>query len=163
MSTNGGNARQIEAMSLVATLRTAAEVCRSIALRKAGEDPSEQEPAHPTRIRLQAARADLRAVVNRLRVSLAVPHPEETALVRAFEDRMLIARAARDLHLVHQRLLSLYPDVEEDMVERARRIQAEAARLAASDDQGFLPAVAVWCESTAAFLDELAAAVYTAN
>ena len=42
-------------------------------------------------------------------------------------------RAARLLHLVHQRLLSLYPAVSETLVEEVRLLSAEAARLLEGD------------------------------
>jgi hypothetical protein len=150
-------------MSLLASLRTAVEVCNALTLRRAGRDPSEQEESEPARNHLREAREELRQVVTRLRISVVIEDSQETALVRAFEDRTLMAHAARSLHLVHQRLLSLYPEVPEDLVEGARRLQAEAARLATYGADGFTNALVAWCDAAVAFLEDLAAAVSTSN
>jgi hypothetical protein len=56
---------QLRTMSLIATLRTAAEVCQAIALRRAGVDPSEQEEA-------AAARAHLHEADERLRLEVGL-------------------------------------------------------------------------------------------
>jgi hypothetical protein len=163
MEANNRTGAQLQAMSLIATLRAAAEVAHALAERRAGRDPSEQEAEAPARAYLLAASSDLRTVVNRLRMALAVERDPEAALVQAFEDRMLLARAARELHLVHQRLLSLYPAVEGRLAEDARRMQAEAARLVATDEEHFAPALEAWTEAASAFLEALAKAVFAAN
>jgi erythromycin esterase-like protein len=150
---------QLRAMALLASLRTAADVCAALAARRAGHDPSEQEPLEAAHRFLRDGRRELLAVVGRLRVSLVIRRPEEAALVQAFEDRMLLARAARESHVVHQRLLSLYPAVPEGLVEQARQVQAEAARLATDDGEGFDEALTAWVEAAAAFLEALSDAV----
>jgi len=150
-------------MSLLASLRTAVEVCQALALRREGRDPSEQEAPAPARAHLREARHELRQLTTHLRISTVIERGEETALVQAFEDRMLMAQAARLLHLVHQRLLSLYPDVPAALVERSRRLQAEAARLAAAEDESLVPAITAWCDAMVGFLEDLAAALSTAN
>lgn len=159
MSASDPTDSQLRAMALLASLRTAVDVVVALAERQAGRDPSAQEAPEAVRPYLRAAHATLRSVVGRLQVRLAVPPVEEAALVQAFEDRMLLARAAREGHVVHQRLLSLYPEVSETLVERARAVQAEAARLAAAPEEGFEEALAAWVESASAFLEELAWAV----
>lgn len=150
---------QLHAMALLASLRTAVDVCHALAERRAGRDPSDQEPPAPVRVYLREAHDELAVVAARLRSSLAFERTPEAALVQAFEDRMLLAQAARELHVVHQRLLSLYPEVTEELVEHARRVQAEAARLAASDEDGFRLALTTWVEGAAAFLEALAEAL----
>jgi hypothetical protein len=163
METHDNQEGQLRAMTLIASLRTAAEVCRAIAWRRAGEDPSEQEASEPVRQHLQHAQQELREVVVRLRLSLAVAPDQEASLVRDFEDRMLLAEAARDLHIVHQRLLSLYPTVDSALVEDARHVQAEAARLAAAGETDFRSPLIAWCDAVVAFADELRRALYTSN
>lgn len=163
METNDHSAGQLQAMSLLASLRTAVEVCQALALRRAGRDPSQQEDRAPARAHLREARQELMELTMRLRISTIIERGEATALVQAFEDRMLMAQAARSLHLVHQRLLSLYPEVPEGLVEQSRRLQAEAARLAAAEDETLEPAIAAWCDASAGFLGDLASALSTAN
>jgi hypothetical protein len=150
-------ARTLNAMALLASLRTAVDVCHALAERRAGRDPSEQEAPAAARRYLREARRELAALAAGLRAGLAVERAPEAVLVGAFEDRMRLVRAARELHVVHQRLLSLYPAVDEATVEAARRVQAEAARLATADEDGAFPyALAAWVEAAAVFLDALA-------
>ncbi len=154
---------QLRAMALIATLRTAAEARHAIAERRAGRDPSGQEDAAPVRAYLRGAREELGGLVTRLRVSLAVGRADEAALVQAFEDRMLLARAGRVLYVVHQRLLSLYPEVPEGLIEDARRVQAEAARTVELGEGAFQEAVGAWLPAAAGFLQDLAGALSTPN
>src|SRR5690554_4310968 len=123
------NASQLRAFALLSTLRTASEVRHAMAERRAGRDPSGQEEGQPVRAYLRAALPSLRGLLSRLRISLVVERDERVALVQAFEDRLTLARLARELHVVHQRLLSLYPDIPEQLVEEARLRQQEAERL----------------------------------
>lgn len=142
-------------MALLASLRTAAELCQTLSLRRRGYDPSdEQDPLH-ARDELRAATSELREILVQLRLSLSVKHGEGVELVRAFEDRMLLARAARALHVVHQHLLSLYPAVDADLAEQARIIQAEAARLAGAGESGFTEAAEIWSDRTQPFIEDL--------
>jgi hypothetical protein len=150
---------QLLAMSLLATLRTAAEVCQALALRRAGHDPSDQEDVVTAAAHLRDAPAELDAVVSRLRISLVLGRDDDSALVQAFEERMTLAHAARLLHLVHQRLLSLYPQVDAALIEKARMLQTEAARLAAAGEDGFAHSIAAWVEMGGAFASELAGAL----
>ncbi len=58
------------------------------------------------------------------------PEKDEVAPeVRVFEWLMHVVRARRLLHRVHQRLLSLYPAISEDLLERVRMLELEAERL----------------------------------
>jgi hypothetical protein len=158
MSTDSPS-RTLHAMALLASLRTAVDLCDALAARRGGRDPSDQEAPEAARRYLREARPELASLAAGLRAGLAVERAPEAELVGAFEDRMRLARAARELHVVHQRLLSLYPDVDAGLVERARRIQAEAARLATSDEDGAFPyALSAWVEATTVFLDALAEA-----
>lgn len=139
---------QLQAMAMLATLRTAAELRHALDERRAGRDPSDQEAAASAQRHLAEARAELRALLVRLRVSLLlVERDEATALAQAFEDRMLLARAERLAHGIHQRLLSLYPAAEPDVIEAARTVRDEAARLAVSDEDDFPEALAAWVEA----------------
>lgn len=150
-------------MALLSTLRTASEVRHAMAERRAGRDPSGQERGQPVRAYLQAALPTLRGLLSRLRVSLVVERDERAAFVQAFEDRLALARLARELHVVHQRLLSLYPAVPEALVEEARLRQQEAERLAVAAGSGFSRMLTLWIGRTERFCEGLAKALETPN
>lgn len=154
---------QLRAFALLATLRTANDVRHALAERRAGRDPSEQEDGPGVRAYLGAVLPELQGLVAQLRLSLVVAPDERVALVRAFEDRMVLQKLARELHVVHQRLLSLYPDVSEDLIELARRQQVEAERLAATSGDFFAPVLTAWLDRSAALFEGLAKLVGTAN
>src|SRR5690606_11215320 len=147
---------QLRAFALLATLRTANDVRHALAERRAGRDPSEQEDAPGVRAYLGGVLPELRGLVARLRLGLVVAPDERVALVRACEDRLLLHKLARELHVVHQRLLSLYPEVPEELVERARRQQAEAERLATSFGEFFAPVLTAWLDRSVALFEGLA-------
>lgn len=155
--------RQLRAMALLSTLRTAAEVRHAIAERRAGRDPSGQEAKQPVRAYLYDAHRESTGLLLRLRTSLAVEADEGVALVHAFEDRMVLARAARVLHVAHQRLLSLYPEVTPEVVEAARLRQREAAQLAGASGPAFREALAGFTGRFATFLELLAKALQAPN
>jgi hypothetical protein len=56
------------------------------------------------------------------------------AMVRQFDVLMKLRRTGRLLHSAHQRLMSLYPAVSEELVEEARRCRGELSTLDAVDD-----------------------------
>lgn len=154
---------QFRAFVLLATLRTANEVRHALAERRAGRDPSAQEPAASVRDYLAEALPELKGLVARLRISLVVERDERAALVHAFEDRMVLARLSRELHIVHQRLLSLYPDVPEGIVEDTRLRQQEVERLASGFGDHFAPLLTAWLDRTADLFEGLAKALAEAN
>ena len=154
---------QLRAFALLATLRTASDVRHALAERRAGRDPSEQEDAPSVHAYLAAVLPELQGLVTRLRLSLVVVPDERVALVRAFEDRMVLQKLARELHVVHQRLLSLYPDVPEALLEAARLRQQEAERLAGAAGGAFGDVLAGWLDRAAAFFEGLAKALGRPN
>lgn len=161
---------QLRAMVLLSTLRTAAEVRHAIEERRQGRDPSAQEAEQPARAFLAEATEELRALEARLRLSLAAEPEAHAALVRAFEDRLALARAARVLHLAHQRLLSLYagrlPEaaaIPEALLEAVRLRQREAERLAVAGGPSFRRALALWLDRTAALCEALSKALQEPN
>ena len=129
-------ATAFHAMALVAAARAALGTARQITSRRAGRDPSEQEPEGPVRADLAGLRAALAEQVVRLRLRAVVGLPETpaAALAQQFEDRLLLDDLAQTARLSHQKLLSLYPAVSESVVEEARLLAAEAERCALADD-----------------------------
>jgi hypothetical protein len=157
------SASSFSALVLLSTLRTAVEVRHAIGERRAGRDPSGQEDAPSVEAYLRETLPELRHLLGRLRLSLVVARADEAALVQAFEDRLVLARLGRELHVVHQRLLSLYAAVPPSLVEEARLRQQEAERLAAAAGPAFDRVLAGWVERAAAFFEGLAKALDAPN
>ena len=127
------SAAVLESMTLLATLSTAADLREAVAARRAGRDPSAQE--QPDRAALHRrttgdALMDLTMQLMFGRVHLTTEEEDElSAAVRHFDLIMKLRRAERQLHAMHQRLLSLYPDVSEALVEEARLTHDAVASL----------------------------------
>ncbi len=130
-----------QAMVLFSTLSTAADVWHAARERRAGRDPSGQEPAAVVRPYLQAAAGELQALLMQLQAGhLHAERADEgyiARLVRRYDALMALRRAERLLHVVHQRLLSLYPAVGEERLEEARLLQRQSAALLEADDEAF--------------------------
>ena len=75
-----------------------------------------------------------REVLEEVGVVAGAPDGEAAALAQAFEDRLLLDDVGALLRRAHQKLLSLYPAVADDVVEDGRLLAAEAARSAVADD-----------------------------
>lgn len=130
-------------MALLATLSTARDVGRSVAARRAGVDPAAQEPADVATPALRVAVRDLNEVLMQLLLGhMHVRHQDEDDLasaVRHFDLLMKLQRAGRLLHAIHQRLLSLYPDVSPELVEEARLAEAAFEQLRDADVEAVAP------------------------
>ncbi len=124
------------AVALVAAARTALQAARRIGERRAGRDASEQEPEPTVRGDLGELHAEVGALLVRLRLRVVagVPDGEAAALAQAFEDRLLLDDLGAALSVAHQKLLSLYPAVDEAAVEDARVLAGEARRRSVADD-----------------------------
>ncbi|HIG74732.1 MAG TPA: hypothetical protein EYQ24_09225 [Bacteroidetes bacterium] len=153
----------LHALALVAAARTALAAARSIRERRDGRDPSEQEEPVTARADLAVLAGEIGSYVARLRLRSIVANEERSRaaqLAQAFEDRLLLDDLARDARRAHQKLLSLYPEVSERVVEEARIVAETAARLAtepdalpADDSTGAAPAWLDLAERTADWLD----------
>lgn len=141
--------------ALAAALRTALGVSRGIAARRAGHDPSEEEPEAPVRLYLREAAGRMTSLVLRLRLHAAsgAPADPHAALVRAFEGRIALADVAEELRVAHQKLLSLYPAVPETLVEAVRQRHHEALTLV--DDPTLDAPLGLFSERLADTLDRL--------
>ena len=154
-----GEAAVLQTMVLLSTLATAAEVRHAALERRAGRDPSTQAALGVVRPALYRAGAELQEMLLRLQAGLvhARSRPEDgtAALVRRYDALMLLHRTSGLLETVHQRLLSLYPAVDEALVEEARRLQGGSRALLEADDDRFLDALAPLLERTLAFTQNL--------
>ena len=126
-----------QAASLLSVLTSAAEVWHGAKERRAGRDPSSQEDVAVVRPYLRRAQREMQEMLMRLQANLV--HAEQikgdpvTVLVRRFDSLLTLRRLARLLQTIHQRLLSLYPDVREDLVEDARQSGTESAAFLEAD------------------------------
>ena len=173
------SAAALPSMALLATLQTATTVWEAVEERRAGRDPSAQEPAAAARASLEAAVRELTRLHMQIlmaKVQAARPSAEDDAAgqgtepkaeapasdqpptarsdsgeddpaepaspapppsafarlavtVRRFDLLMKLRRTDRLLHSVHQRLMSLYPAVSEELVEEARRCRGALSRV----------------------------------
>lgn len=144
------------ALALVAAARTAAHASRHIADRRAGRDASGQQDDRSATAALAAAVRSLAVSLVRLRVRLAAAEPADptAALVQAFEGRLVLDDVARAARLAHQSLLSLFPAVDADTVEAARRLALDAETLATAET----PDPAALADRLAAWLDRVTSA-----
>lgn len=132
----------LQAMVLFSTLSTAAEVWHAARERRAGHDPSEQETPSFVRPFLRQAAGELQALLMQQQASLVQHTGAEdeghlARLVRRYNDLMTMRRVMQHLKVMHQRLLSLYPGVTEELVEAARLLHEESSLLLGVDDEAF--------------------------
>lgn len=136
----------LRTMALLATLSTAAEVRHHLRERKAGRDPSEQEGRVVAQAYVVKATDEAEELFARLHhhISYEQQAGEGTKItwVRRFDRLMTVRRITRVLHVVHQRLLSLYPLVSEHLVESGRQLEQQGGALVKGDSEDLLPFVA---------------------
>lgn len=129
-SSNGApdSAAVLQSVALLATLSTAADVCKSVAERRAGRDPAAQEPPERAAARVRTSGRELMDVLMQIALSRVPLEGHEGQLpdaVRHFDLLMKLRRAERLLQAMHQRLLSLYPEVSAKLVEEARIVRGD--------------------------------------
>lgn len=136
-------------MALLSTLSTAAGIVSAMRERRLGRDPADQQAPEVVLPSLAGEMRELTNYLVALRTSLVAAEREaegRVALIRTLSDLILLGGFARNLHVVHQHLMSLYPAVEEDLVEAARYLHAACVRLTEHSDPSH--------ERLAAFIEE---------
>lgn len=121
----------------ISTLHAAAEVVAGRAQRQRGIDPSEQESEDQVRVQLRPALRELEEMAFRLsalRSDISDSFDPMSAAVARFDSLLVVSRCAQVLEDVHRRLLSLYPVIDEDVVEQTRELAGQC-RNAADEDQ----------------------------
>jgi hypothetical protein len=144
MSENGSggapeSAAVLQSMTLLATLSTAEEVRTSMTERRAGRDPSAQAPPALASARLHDAGETLMDLLMQLVLGQVPERDDDEDLahaVRHFDLLMKLRRAERLVTTMHQHLLSLYPDVSEELVEEARHVHREIDALLDGEETG---------------------------
>ncbi|MEZ4700440.1 MAG: hypothetical protein R2834_08925 [Rhodothermales bacterium] len=118
---------------MLAVLTTASEVRHAISERRAGRDPSDQEEPDRAIEALAHAGDELAGQLMQIRSSLVISVVEGDETAVAPTRHMIIVlrfnRVLRLLQRIHQRLLSLYPAIPEDLVEEARMFMARCQRI----------------------------------
>lgn len=149
----------LQAMVLFSTLTTASEVWHAARERRAGRDPSEQEVITQVRGYLKAGIGELQALLLQLRASLIAGVTEEappvSRFVRRFNDLMTLRQVSGLLQVIHQRLLSLYPDVSETLLEEARVLYQDSGLLLDVDEALFGTTVEPFAEQAMVFATKL--------
>ncbi len=116
----------VRSLVLMSTMSTAADVVSGMAERRRGLDPTTEESPDIARPYLRAAADDLDDHLVALRAGRALRGAESSPtlpLARSINEVLLLNRLTRLFHGIHQRLLSLYPSVPEELVEQARILQ----------------------------------------
>ncbi len=141
---------------MLSTLSIAIEIATAMSERRRGRDPSEQQTMDVVLPALEEDADDLSAQLIALQTSAVAAEREETngvALVRHVNELLLLAGIARRLNGMHQRLMSLFPGVNEELVEAARHLARCCAEL--NDVQyGRASARSSFIENAVAFLDQ---------
>lgn len=133
----------VQAFALLATASAAARVVRALHDRRDGCDPSDLTPPARARTAIAADARELRELLYPLYVSFVAGADQDDGsdvarLTRQFDLLQRFSQAVALLHRVHQHLMSLFPEVSEDVVEEARELHLEAQSTlqhAAHDDQ----------------------------
>lgn len=148
--------RLVRSLVLVSTISAAADVASGMVRRRRGVDPSEQENAGEAVVHLAVTVDELEDLLLALRATRALYHrdPRETheMFARGINEILLLNRLVGLLRTIHQRLLSVYPLVSEELIEEARVLELTAAN--ERDEVGTNPALDV-IERTNTLIGEL--------
>lgn len=148
-----------QAMVLFSTLSTAADVWHQARERRAGRDPSMQEETPFVRSFLREAAGALQAALMQLQASrIQSERGEEdpiAALVRRYNELMLLRQIEQLLQVIHQRLLSLYPAIPEDLAETARVLHSDSRVVLGSETDMFLEDLGFFVHQALVFAGDL--------
>lgn len=157
----------LRTMTLLASLNVATELAFGIQERKAGRDPSTDEREEDLLPVLREELDTLKAIFFQLQSSLVLADnapragtdiPEglpSTEPVTRFIDLVRLQKSGNILHRVHQRLLSLYPAIDEHLAETARVLKNECDTLSALDATAFPRALSQFLNQAQPFINRL--------
>lgn len=149
----------LRSMVLLSTLSTAAEVWYVTKERRAGRDPSTLEHSCVVKPFLFETSVTLREMIFRLRANLLSCSDGRNyyviRLVRRFDNLLILQRISRRLHLVHQRLLSLYPEVDADLIEEARILGNKSIEVVETESESELSAFVLYLDRLLDFTAEV--------
>ncbi len=140
----------LRTLTMLATLTAASEVRHGIRERRAGRDPSMQEASGVVIPFLLEAGEELGTLLLQIRSGLVISVVEGDDVVVAPTRHMLIVlrfnHVTRLLQRVHQRLMSLYPRVDEDLVEEARQLHARSQTMLDDELEAGYEELVVWID-----------------
>lgn len=116
----------VRSLVLMSTMSTAADVVFGMSERRHGSDPTTEEGPEVVRSYLRLAADELDELLVSLQAGRALAHAAlspSSPFARNLNEVLLLNRLARLFHGIHQRLLSLYPSVPEELVEQARILE----------------------------------------
>ncbi len=148
-------------MALLSTLTTALDLLSAMRERRLGVDPSEQQSPDVVLPSLSEGVRRVEHNIIALRASLVAAEREsceQVTIARHMNDLIMLAGLSRDLHGMHQRLMSLYPDVNEDLVESARRLRQACCEMIERHDLE-PDRIVTFIEGTVEFVSSTKAAV----
>jgi len=132
----------LRSMVLFSTLTIASDIWNRIKERKDGRDPSTCEQPEIVIPFLSESAAVLQEMIFQLRLKLIHSSDGDSEyiarLVHRFDGLMTLHRMVRLLQIMHQRLMSLYPDIEIELVEEARILYNKSNWIAEFDVE-YLP------------------------
>lgn len=146
-------------MTLLATLSAATEVKYRLEERKAGRDASTQEDKDFAISFLTEAEDELRASLVNLRSGFILYGSDSEDVVatsvRRFSDLSRLRSMCSLLQHMHQRMLSLYPSISEELVEEARLLVSECESLLEQEEGSFKIGAPLFVERALLFCDIL--------
>ena len=150
----------LHTMSLLSALSAAVEIASGMHERRAGVDPTEQEREDVARSSLLEERDVAQQALLQLRASLVIGQDEDNDplaySVRRFNQLQQFNRLIPLFQRIHQRLLSLYPLVSEELVEEAREmVQKTATIIDAAGGNRYHEEAGAFVERSSAFCARL--------
>ena len=146
-------------MTLLATLSAATEVKYRIEERKAGRDASAQEDEAFAASYLQEAEDELRTSLVNLRAGFILHEYESSdttaTSIRRFSDLSQLHSMTSHLQRMHQRMLSLYPHISEELVEEARMLVATCESLLELEEDQYKTRAPLFVQRALQFCDNL--------
>lgn len=146
-------------MTLLATLSAATEVKYRLDERKAGRDASTQEDEAFATSFLTEAEDELRASLVSLRSGFILYDSDSDDIistsVRRFSDLSRLRTMCSLLQYMHQRMLSLYPSISEELVEEGRLLISECELLLEQEEAPFKKRAPLFVERALRFCDSL--------
>lgn len=154
------DAALLRTMTLLSALNVAAELAFDMRERKAGRDPSADNEDTLVWPELADDCALLRTLSFQLESSSALTTLVDTAdndqrqafSVQRYIDLVRLQKTSQRLHRIHQHLLSLYPAVDESVVEEARLLEATCEAVRNADTEGYAEALLPFLQQLKSFI-----------
>lgn len=124
--------RILEAMTLLSVASTAFDLAQKQHEIREGRDPTTSESVLSVRAFIMESFSKLREMLGQIKIQSIlnpVDKDEEDALAHCFHQKMLLVHIQNHFSVIHQKLMSLFPNVDAALVETARRLTIESEKL----------------------------------